>query len=193
MGPCAIARKLNREGVVTPGEYCVRRGTRKAGGEGGSSWSAGKVSAILDREAYVGTLVAGKRTRSKVGAQTKVECAPDDWVRVEDAWEPLVSKEVFDRAQRVLRPRTAKPLLLTVWLGTYVTDQSHPSIVCLQDACPKAWYVCLYACELNRWRNLSSLDLYGAFKLSVNHKGGLRLCRAFLSAILRRTHGLWGG
>lgn len=109
LGPCAIARRLNSEGVVTPGEYRVRRGLRKAGGEGGSAWSAGKVSAILDCEAYVGTLVAGKRTRSKVGAQTKVECAPGDWVRVEDAWEPLVTKELFDRAQKVLRPRNVKP------------------------------------------------------------------------------------
>lgn len=105
VGPTAIARELNASGVCTPAEY--RRVLEGRSAQAASSWDAAKVSAILRREAYKGTLVAGVATRTPVGSASRVRCPEESWVRVERAHEAIVSDELFAKAQRVLRPRKA--------------------------------------------------------------------------------------
>ncbi|MFC1994721.1 recombinase family protein [Chloroflexota bacterium] len=76
-----IARALNSEGILAP------RGKR---------WGKTTLHKILINEAYTGTLVWGHTSKSS-------QKVPP--VRVEDAWEPIVDRETFNRVQSLLRER----------------------------------------------------------------------------------------
>ena len=74
-----IVNHLNSEGTPSP--------TAR-------NWSKGYLHSLLYNEAYVGVLTWGKTsTAGSVG----------DPIRVEDAWEPLVTRVTFEAAHRVLR------------------------------------------------------------------------------------------
>ena len=75
-----ICRDLNERGITN-------RGRR---------WLKNALHYLLTNEAYTGTAVWGKTSRTGK--------APDP-VRVEGAWEALVSRELFDEVQRALRSR----------------------------------------------------------------------------------------
>ena len=77
-----IVRTLNDEGIPT---------------RNGGRWLKNTVHGMLGNEAYMGTLVWGKRTKSK---------APP--VRVEGAVPAIVSAEEFGRVQELLRSRAPK-------------------------------------------------------------------------------------
>ena len=60
-------------------------------------WNGGLVKRILIQEAYIGTNVYGKTIRYLSGPTTKVP--PSDWVRKENAFEPILDRTLFDAAQ----------------------------------------------------------------------------------------------
>ena len=84
----AVADGLNRDGVAAPG---------------GGEWNAPKVRHVLTNEVYIGTLVYN-RTTQKLKTPSRTN-PPDKWVTTPGAFEPVVDKEVFDRAQEILRQR----------------------------------------------------------------------------------------
>ena len=75
-----ICRNLNERGVTNHG----RR------------WQKSSLQYLLTNEAYTGTAVWGRRTK---------EGKTPDPVRVEGAWDALVSREMFDRVQQALASR----------------------------------------------------------------------------------------
>jgi len=75
-----IAKEFNRDGILT---------------KSGKKWSSTGVYTLLTNEAYMGTLVWGERSN----------VAP---VRVENAWPPIVDREVFYRVQSLLKARGPK-------------------------------------------------------------------------------------
>ncbi len=82
LGVKAIAVDLNNDGIPSPGK---------------SKWGRSRVHAILTNEVYVGTLVWGA---GKFNVDAELEP-----VRVVDAHEPLVSRQLFDRVQSILKSR----------------------------------------------------------------------------------------
>jgi len=81
----AIVRSLNADGIPTAT---------------GKQWGATSVEKILHNEAYTGTLVWGKRTKSATRAQDG--CVP---LRTESAWPALVDQDTFAQAQDKLAAR----------------------------------------------------------------------------------------
>ena len=75
-----IARGLNHDGILTPK---------------GKQWVGARIHNILSNEAYIGTLVWGKRSQA-------------DLVKVENAWPATVEKDVFDRVIAILKSRGPK-------------------------------------------------------------------------------------
>jgi len=70
----------------------------------GGKWSAGTVSTILQREAYIGTMVYNKV--SKVPGTEKRKRNPEsEWVKCEGAFIPIVSKEDFFDAKKLRAER----------------------------------------------------------------------------------------
>ena len=76
-----ICRDLNRRGITN-------RGRR---------WHKTGLHYLLTNEVYTGTAVWGRTSKRERTA---------DPIRVEGAWEPLISRGLFDRVQRMLRERS---------------------------------------------------------------------------------------
>ena len=95
-----IVKRLNEGGVMTPGYYHASCGlfsydNKLAGSGKWQTWTVGK---ILADEVYTGDMVQGKHTN--VGHK-QVVTKPEDWIIVRDTHEPLVSREVFAKAQAI--------------------------------------------------------------------------------------------
>ena len=78
-----ICRELNERGITN-------RGRR---------WYKGGLHCVLTNEAYTGTAVWGRTTKGS---------EEPDPVRVEGAWEAIVSRETFEKVQQGLRARAPK-------------------------------------------------------------------------------------
>jgi DNA invertase Pin-like site-specific DNA recombinase len=89
----AIAELLNGEGIAA---------------EHGVDWTPHRVRGVLHNEKYVGVNVYG-RTSSNLGWRT-TRNDPSEWVVVEDAFEPLISKTLFADAARIRRERSVRGL-----------------------------------------------------------------------------------
>ncbi len=97
--PVNIARELNQENI----QNRLKR-----------PWTRANVVSLLQNEAYSGTLVFG-RTDTRIGRKTGVKTCPTTWVRVPNAFEAIVSRTLFRRAQqrftRGVLVRRDKPFL----------------------------------------------------------------------------------
>ena len=103
--PRDIAVALDAAGVPTPSEYALACGGPKAAFCGGCAtpWNAAKVRCIVKREVYAGVLVGGSTKGVGVGRGAPRR-RTDAWerVRMENAHVPIVSRALFDAAQRAL-------------------------------------------------------------------------------------------
>lgn len=82
--PSHIARELNERSIVNR----LKR-----------PWTRANVVSTLKNEAYVGTLVFG-RTDTRIGRKTGIKTCPTTWVRVPNAFEAIVPRALFRRAQQ---------------------------------------------------------------------------------------------
>lgn len=102
----AIAERLNDMGILSPMEYKKSKGekfktgfhTRKRG-----RWSAQAVRRILMDETYIGTLVQGKSERVNYKVKKSVVKPAEEWVRIPNAHEPVISRDLFDVVQQLLK------------------------------------------------------------------------------------------
>ena len=95
-----IVKRLNESGVLTPGYYHASCGlfsydNKLAGSGKWQTWTVGK---ILADQVYTGDMVQGKHTN--IGHK-QVVTKPEDWIVVRNTHEPLVSREVFAKAQAI--------------------------------------------------------------------------------------------
>ena len=106
MAVSAIAGKLNELNILPPKEYKKSLGINYRGGfpVGGSpKWSSAAVKRVLTNETYLGHLLQGKTERINYKVKKCVEKPKEEWVRVEDAHEPIVSLDDFAIVQNLLK------------------------------------------------------------------------------------------
>ncbi len=60
------------------------------------------VNRILVNRVYTGTLEQGKHTKLNYKSKQSLKVSPDDWVRVENTHEGIVSKSTFEIANSLL-------------------------------------------------------------------------------------------
>lgn len=102
----AIAEKLNGMGVLSPMEYKRAQGENFRTGFGGgvrAKWSSVAIKRILVNECYLGTLIQGKEEKVSYKVNKCVKKPQEEWVRVTNTHEPIVSKEDFEIVQDLLR------------------------------------------------------------------------------------------
>ena len=107
-GSTEIARRLNSEGVLTPGAYFRMKNPgsnrfKKASEKNG--WTAAAVLNILHQYEYTGALVGRKRYKASLHEKRTVPQDKADWIIYEGAHDAIISKADFDRAQEVIRQR----------------------------------------------------------------------------------------
>ncbi len=105
MSQAAIADRLNGQGVLSPVEYKHSLGIRiqdhfKTHEQ--AEWSPVAVRRILENEVYVGTLVQGRHSTPNHKVKKIVDKPEEEWVRVEDNHEPVISRREFAIVQRLL-------------------------------------------------------------------------------------------
>jgi DNA invertase Pin-like site-specific DNA recombinase len=99
-----IARRLNRDGMPTPGGDRVRGR--------GKAWGHGRVAEILSNPAYVGDRIrdratCGKYSTMRAGAVVKSDGRHKrpraEWVVEKDRHEAIIDRATWDAAQRLLQ------------------------------------------------------------------------------------------
>ncbi len=88
MSDTGIARRLNEEGI--PNEF-------------GRPWSSYHVKQVLTNDKYAGTLVFNRSTQRLRSSRRPNN--PDTWVKVEDAFDAIVSREKLEEARAERRRR----------------------------------------------------------------------------------------
>ena len=99
----AIAGFLNQAGIETPLQRKKACQEKIKGFYGHChKWNTKMVNRILTNRVYTGTLEQGKQTKLNYKSQRSVAVSPEDWVRVEDTHEAIISKSIFAIANNLL-------------------------------------------------------------------------------------------
>lgn len=100
----AIAKELTEAGVMTPSEYQKNKRGKKSGYKRTCSgrWSARTVIRILENEIYTGTLIQGKTAKVSYKVNKVIYKPEDEWIRIENAMDPIVSKVDFRTVQNLM-------------------------------------------------------------------------------------------
>ena len=101
----AIADELNHLGVLTPRKYKESQGFKCNGFQNikGGNWSAKAVNRIIENEVYIGNTLQGKSITLNYKNKKQIGKDKEEWIRVEDTHEAIVSKEVFAIANTMLK------------------------------------------------------------------------------------------
>lgn len=105
----AIAEKLDGMGILSPMEYKKSQGEKFSTGfitNIKARWSAVAVKRILTNELYMGMMVQGKSEKTSYKVRRLTEKPREDWIRVADTHEAVVSAEDFKTVQRLLEVDT---------------------------------------------------------------------------------------
>ena len=101
----AIAAELNQHGVLSPGEYAKAKGIKTHchwQKRDKMIWDASTVKRVLENEIYVGTLVQGKTFKPTFRAEKSIPKPEEDWDRVENNHEAIVSVRDFNLVKKLL-------------------------------------------------------------------------------------------
>lgn len=101
----AIADELNHLGVLTPRKYKESQGFKCNGFQNikGGNWSAKAVNRIIENEVYIGNTLQGKSITLNYKNKKQIEKEKEEWIRVEDTHESIISKEIFAIANTMLK------------------------------------------------------------------------------------------
>lgn len=97
-----IARLLEAKGVLTPAEYMTAKGSKYTWQykESQGKWCGAMIGRILRNRTYTGTLVSGKTEAAEIGGKRVRYKSKDEWCIIENTHEPIISKELFEKAQK---------------------------------------------------------------------------------------------
>ena len=105
MSQQAIADKLNSDGILCPYEYKKSLGIHINNNfkkKTQAVWSYNAILRILKNEIYTGTLIQGRSTTPNYKVKKKVIKNEEDWIRIENNHEAIISREQFNTVQELL-------------------------------------------------------------------------------------------
>lgn len=105
----AIADRLNADGILSPMEYKKSIGINletsfKKSAQ--AKWCYNSVTRILKNEIYTGSLAQGKQTTPNYKIKTRVVKPEEEWVKVENTHESIISAKDFALVQELLKQDT---------------------------------------------------------------------------------------
>lgn len=138
-GTTLIARTLNDREIPCPSElYRSRGSTRQWKNKGNPCyWTAGKVEAIIRDEKYTGTMVQLKTKLDSVGGK-QVKRPKEEWVRVENTHEPIITYPQYIRAvsslkqQKAAESKNFKNIYYCGCCGRALFNANYGTIFCKQ-------------------------------------------------------------
>jgi DNA invertase Pin-like site-specific DNA recombinase len=104
-----IAQSLTAQGIPTPWQRKVEKGEDlgRKNVKNPGVWAETTIRKILQNRVYVGDMVQGRE--KKISFKEKKVCPipKTDWIIVENTHEPIISREIFEKAQ-ILRKQRKK-------------------------------------------------------------------------------------
>ena len=100
-----IALDLNADGIIPPLKYRVLyrdEFSREGAARASDLWNYTTVKRILKNPVYLGHTLLGKSKKVSVKSKKKVPVPRDDWAVTENTHPPLVTKQLYERAQQNL-------------------------------------------------------------------------------------------
>ena len=106
-GPSKIARVLTEQGVPTPGTLEYRRtgSTRRYHPGYECKWATNTIVHILERKEYLGHLVNFKTEKVSYKVKSSVENPEEKQVIFENAHEPIIDPDTWERVQELRKQR----------------------------------------------------------------------------------------
>ena len=102
-----VSLKLQEQRLRIPAEYYRTGKLYLEEIDDPQVWYIGTISGILHNEAYIGNLVQGKRKTRLFKGEKQHFTDEDEWIVVQDAHEPIVSKEVFYAVRDMLENKSS--------------------------------------------------------------------------------------
>ena len=99
----AIGRKLAEEGIPNPATYYTKQDGTKWNRNCSAFWSDRTLMWVLTNPTYIGRMTQHKTTRVSYKNHKIVNIPQDEWIVKENAHEPIISQEVWDKVQEVNR------------------------------------------------------------------------------------------
>lgn len=114
MGAAKVTKTLIEKQVPTPGWLNYTRCGTFANIYAGApeekryAWTIAQVKSILKDETYIGNTIHYRETNISYKNKHRVRKSPDEWLRVENTQEAIISRDVFDRVQEQIASRRRK-------------------------------------------------------------------------------------
>src|SRR5699024_3518886 len=104
VGTSTIAHRLTAMNIPIPSIYKKenRQYTQKELNHGNGIWRSQTVKGIGSDQMYLGHMVQGRWKKLSYNSKRLIELPESQWVIVKNTHEPLVSQELFDKAQVTL-------------------------------------------------------------------------------------------
>ena len=99
-----ICKNLIKDNIPSP-EYLNSNGKRNY------LWNSTTIRRILKNEVYIGNTVGHKVKKINYKVKKQVMLPKDNWIKVENTHEPIISKEDFEKVQNILNKRSYTPKL----------------------------------------------------------------------------------
>ncbi len=102
----AICRKLYDMKIMPPMRYRYDKGIVKdKRGKDKVFWRVETLKNMLENEVYIGNMVQGRRKSHFYDGKKETRTDKSEWIIVPNTHEPIVSKELFDKVQKILEER----------------------------------------------------------------------------------------
>ena len=123
LGNLSICHRLNDMGILNPTGYKNKKLSQNYNNskmkKEDYSWCPSTVRNILKNDVYIGNVTQGKR-KVKSYKIHKIEQVPEEeWVTVENMHEPIIDKDLFEKAQKLgkVDTRVQNTGKLSIWAG----------------------------------------------------------------------------
>lgn len=128
----AIADFLNSIGTITPSKHKENNGDNFNTGfvVKNAKWDAKMINRIISNKVYIGVLEQGKTTKLNYKSKKEIDVSKEDWIVIQNAHEPIISKSIFLLANKMLlrdvKQSQDKPCVLSGML--YCKDCGSPMV-----------------------------------------------------------------
>lgn len=117
-----IAEKFNAEGIICPSLYYYHSsGQQPPKSLEHYKWGAATITTMLTNQVYLGNLVQGCREVVSFKTKKRRVIPQEEWIIVEGTHEPIIDKELWDKAQKVkkdhIRVKTPRNREIPVFAG----------------------------------------------------------------------------
>lgn len=101
-----IADDLNNMNLLCPRAYYYQlQGKDNPRKDESMTWSSATILQIIQKQVYIGNMVQGQRQVVSFKSKKRRLTEPDEWIVVEGTHEPIISKDIWDEAQKIRQGR----------------------------------------------------------------------------------------